>query len=137
MESKGENNRRNIDVEVCKELLGAAQRGDTERVRKLLQSEGVDARYSLEKDGFGLDKTCLRLACATGRVETVRVLLEHGGETQEELEGAWCDAAMNGRVAVVKLLLERRMDPSARNNWAVHWAAEHGHCNVVELLLRD
>src|SRR5690348_13251507 len=70
---------------VGEELLRAAERGDAERVTKLLQTEGVDPRYA-ESDALGRERTPLLVACAGGHVETVRVLLEHVQETKEEVD---------------------------------------------------
>jgi hypothetical protein len=69
------------------ELLRAAEAGDVERAREVLQCEGVDVRYHM-KTHWLLDVpgTALVVACERGHVEVVRLLLEHGGETKQELE---------------------------------------------------
>jgi hypothetical protein len=70
-------------------------------------------------------------------VEVARLLLEHGGETKEELEAALCYAATGGHTEVVKMLMERGADPSAHENYAVLWAAQNGHVDMMKLLLQD
>ena len=88
------------------ELLRAAEEGDVESVRELLQCEGVDVRYH-DEERWGVPKTALVVACEDAHVEVARLLLEHGGETKQELEGAFCFAAMDGHLEVVKMLVER------------------------------
>jgi hypothetical protein len=117
-----------------RELLRAAEKGDLERVKELLQCEGVDVRYHEERDWRGDPKTSLVLACERGYVEVARLLLDCGGETREELEAALCEAAERGHAELVKMLLERGAD---RENRPVRWAAENGHVEVVKLLLQD
>jgi hypothetical protein len=125
-----------------RKLLRAAEEGDVESVKELLQCEGVDVRYYDLGDGFGGPKTVLVVACERGLMVVARILLEHGGETQQELEEAFCVAADGGHVELVKILMERgvrlySIDPSARENLAVQGAARNGRINVVKLLLQD
>jgi hypothetical protein len=72
------------------ELLRAAEKGDVERVREVLQCEGVDVRYHEEGDGFGGPRTALVVACERGHMEVARLLLDHGGGTRQELGVALC-----------------------------------------------
>jgi hypothetical protein len=120
-----------------RELLRAAEKGDVESLRELLQCEGVDVRNHEEGNGFGGPRTALIAACERGHVEVARVLLDHGGETKQEVEAALCWAAGRGHVEVVKMLMERGVDPSAQVNTPVCWAARHGHIDIVKLLLQD
>jgi hypothetical protein len=46
-----------------RELLRAAEKGDVERVRELLQCEGVDVRHHEQRDWRGDPKTVLVVAC--------------------------------------------------------------------------
>ena len=66
-----------------RELLRAAKEGDVERVRELLQCEGVDVRYH-EEMWVDVPKTALVVACGRGYVEVACLLLEHGGDTKQE-----------------------------------------------------
>src|SRR5690349_5716262 len=123
------------NVALCKELLKAAERGETERVKELMQCEGVDVHHAEAR--WGVPKTALVLACQEGHLEVVCAILEHGGEEEEELEKALCGAVWGGHVKVVKLLLERGVDAAVSQNSALRWAAQFGHSEVVELLLKD
>jgi hypothetical protein len=119
-----------------RELLKAAKEGDVESVKELLQCEGVDARYH-EEVWEGAPETALVVACEMQNMEVARLLLEHGGEAKQELEAAFCWAALGGHVEVVKMLMERGADPSARENRAVRWAAQSVWAiKVVKLLLQ-
>jgi hypothetical protein len=95
-----------------RELLRAAEEEDVEKVSEVLQCEGVDVHYH-EESVFvtGDPKTALVVACERGYVEVARLLLVHGGETRQELEGALCWAARDDHVELVKMLLERGADP--------------------------
>src|SRR5690348_10000516 len=75
-----------INKDLCKELVEAAERGETERVRELLRMEGVDVRHA-EGEYWAWKKTALLVACVGGHLETARVILEYGGQTQKELKG--------------------------------------------------
>jgi ankyrin repeat protein len=108
-----------------------------DRVRELLQFQGVDVRHHEQMYWRGDPKTALVVACERGHVEVARLLLDHGGVTKEELEGALCVAAREGRVETLKMLMERGADPSVHENWAVCWSAYNGHTDVVKLLLQD
>jgi hypothetical protein len=89
-----------------RELLRAAEKGDVERVRELLQCEGVNVRYH-EEVWDGVPKTALVVACERGHVEVARLLLEHGGEAKQELEAALYFVAETGQLEIVKMLMER------------------------------
>src|SRR5690349_1482211 len=99
------------NVEKCKELVEAAERGETERVRELLRMEGVDVHHV---EGWD-EQTALLAACTGGHLETARVILEYGGQTQEELEGAFIASATKGRLEIAQMLKERGVDPSVRD----------------------
>jgi hypothetical protein len=120
-----------------RELLRAAEEGDVERVRELLQCEGVDVHYHVETHWMFGPKAALVVACERGHVEVARLLLEHGGETRQELEGALCLGAYGGHLEVMKMLMERGADPTVRDNYAVCLAAEKGRVDVMKLLLQD
>src|SRR5690242_7541627 len=108
-ENKG-NGRDGVNEALCKELVEAAERGETERVRELLCMEGVDVHHV--EGWVGLwKKTALLAACAAGHLETARVILEYGGQTQEELQDAFLVAAREGHLKIVKMLMERGVDP--------------------------
>src|SRR5689334_12238168 len=89
-----------------KELVGAAERGETETVRELLCTEGVDVHH-VEEDWWALKKTGLLAACTGGHLETAHVILKHGGETQKELVDAFIASAREGHLEIVKMMMER------------------------------
>lgn len=92
------------------QLHAWARRGDSGRVRDLLQS-GVDCD-SPGPEGV----TALMLAAAYGHHEVVEVLLAHGADVNK-LDGAGCsalvDAVLNGHESVVQLLTNSGADPDA------------------------
>jgi ankyrin repeat protein len=75
-------------------------------------------RYHEEVWG-GVPVTAFVLACEGGHAEVARLLLEHGGETKQELEAALRLAAEGGHAEIMKMLMERGADPCARENLAV------------------
>src|SRR5690242_7166862 len=91
-EGEGRKNLQKINLQLCEELLRAAEQGETERVRELLRMEGVDVHYAEGEDWVGWKKTALCAACAGGHLETACVILEHRGQTQKELEDAFVAA---------------------------------------------
>ena len=131
-----ENGRDGVNEDLCKELVRAAERGETERVKELLRREGVDVHHA-EGMHVAWKKTGFLAACAGGHLETARVILEYGGQTQGELEDSFMAAAREGGREIVKMLMERGVGPSVRDNEAVCWAAARGHCDVLQVLLRD
>src|SRR5690242_18079327 len=88
-----------VQTVLCMQLLRASERGEAERVKELLLIDGVDVHFRERDDWLG-PKTALRLACEKGHTNVVCVLLEHGGETQGELESAFLGAVREGRVEV-------------------------------------
>ena len=98
----------NKNLFLMEELLSAAERGDVERVKELLQCNGVNAQYAEEEDDeWNAPRTALVVACERGHVEAARLLLHHGGETQQELAWAFGQAAWKGHVEVVKMLMRK------------------------------
>src|SRR5689334_11797185 len=90
--------------DLSKELVEAAEQGETERVRELLHMEGVDVHHA-EGWCWGFEKTALVATCVRGHLETARVILEYGGATQEELEDAFLAAAREGHLEIVKMMM--------------------------------
>ena len=75
-------------------------------------------------------------ACKTGRIETVKQLIEEGvgPSAQDSFAVIW--AASNGHLEVVKYLCSLPgVDPSALDNDAVKWAQMFGHIEVVKYLM--
>src|SRR5690242_10679308 len=65
----GRRKARKIDLELSKDLVGAAERGETERVRELLCTEGVDVHHA-EGRCWPWKKTALFAASVEGHLET-------------------------------------------------------------------
>jgi ankyrin repeat protein len=90
------------------ELIAAADRGDLETVRKILDS-GV--KPDEIKDKYG--QTALMRAAARGHVEIMRLLIDRGADVNAQSDGnqtALLNAADMGQFDAVKLLLEKGAD---------------------------
>jgi hypothetical protein len=117
-----------------KELLEASEKGDVEKVKKLLK-EGADLNA---KNWFGW--TPLHLAAYNGHIEVVKLLIEKGANVNARNNGdtPLHLAAENGHIEVVKLLIEKGANVNAKGSsgWTpLHEAANDGHIEVVRLLL--
>lgn len=119
-------------------LRHAAERGDTERVRFLLD-HWADPNARLPR---GHATTPLHFAALRGHAEVARLLLDHGADVNAK---ASCDftalhlAAENGDVATVRLLLDRGADLNAidldsRTN-ALGFALECQNWEAAKLLI--
>ncbi|KAK7426549.1 hypothetical protein QQZ08_007008 [Neonectria magnoliae] len=89
-----------------------------------------------------LGRSALGIACSTGSINIVNVLLEKGANIAVASENGWTPlnmASSNGHVEVVKLLLEKGANTAVADNngWTpLHAASIHGHVEVVKLLLK-
>jgi hypothetical protein len=116
-------------------LYAAAERGDTEQVRLLLQ-RGVNPN---EKGPLGW--TPLMIAIAQRQVDTARALLDAGADPNPaNLLGrnALMFAARYGNVELVRALLDRGADPNQNDSddeGALAAAARENHRDIVQLLL--
>jgi ankyrin repeat protein len=123
-------------------LMYAARAGDVGRVQALLRPRGAEDEVDAE-DAEG--RTALHHACAAGRAEVVRLLLDKGADKDKEDECLWRPlhfASAMGHLGVVRLLLQRgaALEPFDVGDWdpseqPLHLACEHGHVEVVRLLL--
>jgi ankyrin repeat protein len=115
-------------------IIQAAEDGDLEEVRRLVQQD----RQVLGAV-WGYD-TPLKAAAWKGRVEVVRYLLDEGADINLRPGGSdspLIRACICGHVEVVALLLARGADTGPSNDgWAPLMAASYrGHLDVLELLL--
>jgi ankyrin repeat protein len=116
-------------------LHEAAWRGDVGEVRRLVEA-GADVNW---RDSVG--ETALFGACAWGRLEVVRYLLEVGArhDLRESFSGLtplhW--AASHGNIDTIRALLEAGSDPTIEDKFGrlpVDLAHEHGKGQHVALL---
>ena len=77
----------------------------------------------------------LKYAAENGRIDVVKLLLEHGADVNAR-DALKC-AAENGRIDVVKLLLEHGANLHAKDEWALKVAIRYYHTEVVKLLLEN
>jgi hypothetical protein len=117
-----------------KELLKASEKGDVEKVKKLLK-EGADENA----ENFG-GFTSLHIAASAGHIEVVKLLIEKGANVNAKNDGGYGPlhyAARYGHIEVVRLLLEHGADPNIKNNvgeTAIDLARKEGYFDIVELI---
>jgi ankyrin repeat protein len=127
-------------------LMYAARAGDVRRVTALLRPRDAEREVdAVDAEG----RTALHHASASGRVETVRLLLDKGADKDKKDTYmrliCWRPlhyASAMGHAGVVRLLLERGAVTEAdqEREWdraeePLHVACHHGHVEVVRLLL--
>ena len=122
-------------VEGVRLLCEAAQRGDIETVRALLEA-GADANGA---DIYG--ETPLHWAASRVQEAVARMLLKAGADVNAVDSDGRIPlhiAAMYGHEVVVRILLDAGADVTAVNGWGstpLHWAARNGYEAVVRVFL--
>ena len=119
-------------------VLEAAATGRAERLRELLAAD-PDARHARTPEGF----TPLGLAAFLGGPGTVRVLLEHGADPDDDADNQFGIRPVNAAAAAhdhetLRLLLEAGADPDARQQGGftpLHQAAHTDDVELAQLLL--
>lgn len=116
-------------------LIAAAERGDTNEVRRLLDNgANIDAT-----DSQG--RTAILAATHRNRVDTVKALIEAGADINirdERKDNPFLYAGAEGLLEIVKLLNAAGADTKLTNRYggiAVIPASERGHVEVVQELL--
>ncbi len=120
------------------DIYEACAIGDVERVSELAQ-DNPSAVNSFAPDGF----FPLGLAAFFGHRDIVRVLVEHGAQTNLAARNAQRVTALHGAVArgdvdIVKMLLEHGADPNAPQESGfvpLHEAAAKGNEAIARLLV--
>ena len=119
------------------ELIVAARDGETDTVRKLLET-GANVHA---KDDRG--ETALRWAALNGHSEIVRVLLNAGSDVYAEDKygfTALMEAARHRPTETVKVLLDAGADVNAKTTWdrtAMYYARKYKHWDVWRLLRKS
>ena len=119
-------------------VLEAAATGRAERLRELLDAD-PDARRARTPEGF----TPLGLAAFLGGPGTVRVLLDHGADPDDDADNQFGIRPVNAAAAAhdhetLRLLLEAGADPDARQQGGftpLHQAAHTDDVELAQLLL--
>lgn len=125
-------------VATSAKLYAAAEEGNTEVIKNLLQAGGVDLNAGDPKTG----STPLHRAAARGHAPAIRALLDGGADIEaEDARGRralhW--AAGSGSGQAVRALLQRGATADARDNDSdtpLHWAAGSGNIDGVQALLK-
>jgi ankyrin repeat protein len=114
------------------ELLEAASTGHAEKVSDLLSKKANISTMDY------LHRTPLELAIAANHRAVVKLLCEHGTDT--EINSGMRQAASSGNEAAIEILIEyggniNYRDPSRGYVTALHYAAEDGNERMTRLLL--
>ncbi|KAF2351357.1 Ankyrin repeat [Trinorchestia longiramus] len=123
--------------EPLKELFEACRNGDLARVKKLVNTQNVNAR-----DTAGRKSSPLHFAAGFGRREVVEHLLSLGAVVGARDDGGLIplhNACSFGHAEVVSILLKAGADPNARDNWnytPLHEAASKSKFDVCIVLLQ-
>jgi len=113
-------------------LLDASNRGDTKKVKELLDS-GADIEC---KDKYGM--TPLMKASANGNTETVRLLLDYKANVNDRYNAPLILASRYGNIEIVKMLLDNNAIVNITNkefSTPLMWASRNGETKIVKLLL--
>lgn len=115
-------------------LLQAAERGQTETIRRLIEN-GADVNAA-DEDGW----SPLIFAARWGHTDTTRLLIEHGADVNAADEDGWTPlmfAAQEDHTHIARLLIEHGADINITNKdgqTALTVAAEHGHNDITRLI---
>ncbi|XP_074640442.1 poly [ADP-ribose] polymerase tankyrase-1-like [Tubulanus polymorphus] len=120
-----------------RELFEACRNGDLNKVKKLVNTQNVNA-----KDTAGRKSSPLHFAAGFGRKDVVEHLLQCGANVHARDDGGLIplhNACSFGHAEVVQLLLKHGADANSRDNWnytPLHEAAIKGKIDVCIVLLQ-
>ncbi|KAJ7110801.1 ankyrin repeat-containing domain protein [Mycena crocata] len=137
----------------CGSMLHLASNRGYINIAQILLTTGLDINTDGECLGAGGRRprgTALQLACATGRTNIVRLLLERGAKTYAggpDYGFMLHFACYKGYIGIARMLLETGvgintegecLDPHGRrfHGTALHFACMMGHTDIVRLLLK-
>ncbi|MFD0673053.1 ankyrin repeat domain-containing protein [Cohnella sp. GCM10027633] len=118
-----------------RQLISAAERGDNDRLRQLLQ-EGADMNA---RDSRG--RTAIMAATHGNRPEAVKLLIDAGADINaqdDRRDNPFLYAGAEGRFEILELLIAAKADTKLTNRYggtALIPAAEKGHVDNVRSLL--
>ncbi|EFQ99377.1 ankyrin repeat protein [Nannizzia gypsea CBS 118893] len=129
-----------LDREYCRAILYAARIGRPDLINLLLQVEGG----SIRDDNY-LREAMLWEAVCHNREKTVKLLLDHGANANENSYGTYGPgypllvAAKLGHVRLVRMLLNNgaHMCPDNPSNVPIVYAAQQGHVEVIKVLVDE
>ncbi|KAF4981704.1 hypothetical protein FZEAL_2506 [Fusarium zealandicum] len=124
----------------------ASDYGHLALLQHLLQKKNIfsylSPRRNVNKRSFE-GSTALLLACESGHMSTVKLLLRNGADIHSynfSQETPLQQASKNGQAEVVELLLQYGSDPNFVNqlgDTSLSLACRGGHINVVDILFRN
>ena len=135
----------NVDLLNHPRVLTAACGSTNITIVQLLLGSGADVNASGKKRGGRAtiddnEASALHMACSKGHEYIARVLLEHGAETEKEVETSGTPlqvAAGAGHVSLVRLLIGAgaKVDHNNSNGTALSIASGNGYLDVAQELL--
>lgn len=131
-------NYRNHDITRCRSLLPRIYRLNTLERMCNTPISPTAPNDILKRAYDGGDPNPLLVQCAaTGDIDTVKELLNHGADIKHDRYSAFRVAAAAGKYDLVKYFIDRFKDfdmITAVNNYAFVFAAANGHTEIVRLL---
>ncbi len=126
-----------VKTDLTGELLKAAEKGDIEVLRQVLEQKvDINAQDANKRTG-------LMIATYNQDVEAAKLLIEAGADVniQDSMQNTpFLYAGAEGYLDILKLTIQAGADPSILNRYggtALIPAAEHGHVEIIEELLTN
>jgi ankyrin repeat protein len=102
-------------------LLEAFRNDNIEEVKRLIMKASTETK-----------NTSFVWACFQGRLEIVKLLLEHGVDIHYDNDNAIRLASYGENLDIVKLLVERGANIHAHNDYALEIASEHESTELIK-----